>query len=123
MRTLSYVRLPLTDDPYQVFTLDASVDGVPLHARFGLRYLSAPDRWVISLRNDATSELLVNQVPLICSYGELNDLFLPFRHRGAGSLFVLRNADGTPEADPAKGTLTGFRLLWGDTLKAEDPAG
>ena len=108
MIPLSFTELPRTDDPRQVFTVDMAIDGAPLHARVELRYLSAPDRWVISIRDNASSELL-------------NDLLLPFRHirdgAGAGSLFVIRNTDEPSSADPAKGNLTEFSLLWGDTLK------
>ena len=115
MRSLSYIELPLTNDPRQVFTVDVTIDGAALHARIELRYLSAPDLWVISVWDHAASVLLVNQVPLICSCGELNDLFLPFRYirdgAGIGSLFVLRNTD-----EPAKGNLTEFQVLWGDTF-------
>ena len=124
MYSFSYTVLPRTNDPRQVFTVDLTVDGMALHARVELRYLSAPDRWVISVRDNASSMLLVNQIPLVCSYGELNDLFLPFRHlrdgAGLGSLFVLRNKDEPPAADPAKGNLTEFVILSGDTLRRED---
>ena len=120
MYSFSYTVLPRTNDPRQVFTVDLTVDGMALHARVELRYLSAPDRWVISVRDNASSMLLVNQIPLVCSYGELNDLFLPFRHlrdgAGLGSLFVLRNTDEPSTADPAKGNLTEFVILWGDTF-------
>ena len=124
MRTLSYTELPRTNDPRQVFTVDVTVDGVAFHARVELRYLSAPDQWVISIWDNASSVLLINQIPLVCSYGELNDLLLPFRHlrdgAGLGSLFVLRNRDESVAGDPAKGDLTEFMLLWGDTLKPEE---
>ena len=120
MRTLSYTDLPRTDDPRQLFTVDVTIDSSPLHARVELRYLSATDRWVISIWDNASSVLLINQVPLVCSYGELNDLFLPFRQlrdgAGLGSLFVLRNTDEPSTLDPAKGNLTEFILLFGDTL-------
>ena len=124
MRTLSYTELPRTNDPRQVFTVDVTIDGTALHARVELRYLSAPDRWVISIWDHATSVLLINQVPLICSYGELNDLLLPYRYirdgAGLGSLFVLRNKDETVAANPSKDSLTDFSLIWGDTLRPED---
>ena len=120
MRTLSYTELPLTNDSRQVFTVDVVIDGIALHARVELRYLSAPDQWVISIWDNATSVLLVNQVPLICSYGELNDLLLPFRYirdgDGVGSLFVLRNTDEPSTVNPAKGNLTEFQVLFGDTF-------
>ena len=124
MRTLSYTELPRTNDPRQAFTVDVTVDGVAFHARVELRYLSAPDRWVISIWDHASSVLLVNQIPLVCSYGELNDLLLPYRYirdgAGIGSLFVLRNKDDSAARDPAKGNLAEFSLLWGDTLKPEE---
>ena len=115
MRTLSYTELPRTNDPRQVFTVDVTVDSAALHARVELRYLSAPDQWVISIWDNASSVLLINQVPLVCSYGELNDLLLPYRYirdgAGLGSLFVLRNKDESVAANPSKDSLTDFSLL------------
>ena len=64
----SIPNFPLTNDPRQVFTVDVVIDGIALHARMEIRYLSALDQWVISIWDNATSVLLVNQVPLICSY-------------------------------------------------------
>lgn len=123
MRTLSYTELPLTNDPRQVFTVDVVLDGSALHARVEIRYMSALDQWVISIWDNATSVLLVNQVPLICSYGELNDLLLPFRYirdgAGVGSLLVLRNTDEPSTINPAEGNLTEFQVLFGDTFVPE----
>ena len=119
-RILTYAVIPMTEDPYQVMTLDLTIDGAAFHARVELRYLSAPDQWVISVWDNAASVLMVNQVPLICSYGELNDLLLPFRYirdgAGIGSLFVLRNTDEPSTLNPAKENLTEFQVLWGDTF-------
>ena len=114
-----YYILPLTEDPRQVFTLDLTIDGEPFHARVEIRYLPAPDRWVISVWDDSAGELLINQIPLVCSCGEVNDLLLPFRHiregRGLGSLFVIRSTDEPSTPDPAAGNMTEFRILFGDT--------
>ena len=113
-----YYILPLTEDPRQVFTLDLEIDGNPFHARVEIRYLPAPDCWVLSIWDDSTGELLINQIPLICSYGEVNDLLRPFGHiregRGLGSLFVIRDTDEPSTMDPAKGNLMEFNILWGD---------
>ena len=115
-----YYILPLTEDPRQVFTLDMSIDGVSFHARVEIRYLPAPDQWGISVWDNSSGELLINQIPLICSYGQVNDLFRPFRHlregRGMGTLIVIRNTDDTRTPDPAEGNLTEFRILFGDTM-------
>ena len=115
-----YYILPLTEDPRQVFTLDMTIDGEPFHARAEIRLLPAPDVWVISIWDNSSGELLVNQIPLVCSYGEVNDLLRPFRHlregQGMGSLFVIRDPDEPSTADPATGILTEFRVLWGRTI-------
>ena len=114
-----YYILPVTEDPRQVLTLDLTIDGDPFHARVEIRYLPAPDCWVISIWDDSSGDLLINQIPLVCSYGEVNDLFRPFRHiregQGLGSLFVIRDTDEPSTPDPAKGNLTEFQVLWGDT--------
>ncbi len=111
--------LPLTEDPRQVFTLDMQIDGVSFHARVEVRYMTAPGNWVISVWNNSSGELLVNQIPLVCSYGKVNDLFLPFRHlrggQGMGSLFVLRDVDEPSIPDPAEGNLTEYQIIFGDT--------
>ena len=116
---MTYLRFPLTNDPWQVSTVDVPVDGLSVHARTEIRFLPGAGQWVFSLRDQATGALLVNQIPLVCSYGEVNDLFLPFRQlrsgQGMGSLFVIRNTDEPGTPDPAEGNLTEFMLLWTDS--------
>ena len=103
-----------------MFTLDLSIDGEAFHAQIEIRYLPAPDQWFVSIWDHAAGEMPVNQIPLICSYGYLNDLLFPFRHlrggKGMGSLFCLRNTDAPRTANPAKGNLTEFQILYGDTF-------
>ena len=95
------------------------IDDVMLHAKVEIRYLPAPDEWILSLWDNATGELLVNQLRLVCSYGEVNDLLEPFRAAAQphplGSLFVIRDVDEPSTPDPANGNLTEFKILMGDT--------
>ena len=111
--------LPLTLDPWQVFTIDLTIDGEEFHAQVEIRYLRAPGQWFISIWDHSSSELLVNMIPLICSCVVPNDLLFPFRHlrggRGMGSLFCLRGSDDPSTPDPAEDNLTDFQLLWSDT--------
>ena len=94
--------LPLTSDPWQVFTMNLSIDGEEFHAQVEIRYLPAAGQWFVSIWDHSCSELLVNMIPLVCSYGEPNDLLLPFRHlrdgKGLGSLFCLRGVAGYASA-------------------------
>ena len=119
MHFLYYI-LPITEDTRQVFTIDLMIDGISFHARVEVRYLPAPECRVISVWDNSSGEQMISQIPLICSYGQINDLFLPFRHlregRGMGSLFVIRDTDEPSTPDPAKGNLTEFSVLWGRTI-------
>ena len=112
--------LPLTSDPWQVMTLDLVIDGEAIHAQVEVRYLPAPDQWVISIWDHAKNELLVNMIPLICSYGSVNDLLLPFRYlrggRGLGSLMCLKGVDSPSTPDPTGNNILDFQIVWGDTL-------
>lgn len=112
--------LPLTPDPWQVMTLDVVLDGEAFHVQVEIRYLPAPDQWVLSIRDHSTGELLVDMIPLICSYGEKNDLLLPFRHlrggKGLGTLLCLRGTEEPSTPDPAKGNLAEFQVILGDSL-------
>ena len=117
-----YYVLPLTEDPRQVFTLDLMIDGDPFHARVEIRYLPGPDRWFLTVSDAATGEMYVNQIPLVCSYTYLNDLFFPFLHlfqgSGIGSFFVVKAVDVPSTPDPAEGSLEEFQLLWTDRYPA-----
>ncbi len=112
--------VPLASDFWQVFTLDLVIDGEPFQVQTELRYLPAPDQWFVSIRDKTSGELLVNMIPLICSYGQVNDLLLPFRHlragRGLGSLFCLKGTDEPSSVDPVGNNLTEFQVCWGDSL-------
>ena len=118
---MTYAILPLTEDPWQVFTVDLTINGDPFHAQVDIRYLPAPDQWFFSLRDHATGDLLVNMIPLICSRGEVNDLLLPFRHlregKGVGSLSCLRAGEETAKPDPAWESLREFELIWSDQIR------
>ena len=121
---MTYHLLPTTDAPRHVFLLDIAPDGVAIRARVELRYLPASDQWVLSIWNHQTEELLINQIPLICSYEVVNDLLLPFRYLrngdGLGSLFILKNTDQPSTPDPSERNLNQFMILWGDTFHLED---
>ena len=111
--------LPLTSDPRQILTLSPVIDGESFRARIEVRYLTGPDVWVISIRNDASGELWVNQIPLISSVGWPNDLLFPFRYKrngkGLGTLLCIPAVDEPSSQDPEKNNLSEFAIMWCDT--------
>lgn len=116
---MTYSLIPLTHDPWQIFTLDLVIDGEVFHAQIEIRYMPAVGRWFVSIWDHSSSTLLVNQIPLCCSVNDLNDLLAPFRFvrngKGLGSMFCIRSADENPASDPSENDLTEYKLLWGDT--------
>ncbi len=117
--------LPLTLDPWQVMTLDLKIDGEEFHSQVELRYLPAAEQWFVSIWDHSSSELLVNMIPLICSYGQVNDLLLPYRHlrdgKGLGTLVCLRGTEEPTSVDPSEKNLTDFIVAWGDTYTVSSP--
>ncbi len=118
---MDFITLPLTEDPWQVLYLSVSPDGNAFTARVDLRFLKAPGKWFLSIADGATGEQYVNQIPVICSWGVLNDLLEPFRYlfggRGIGSLFCLKAVDNPSSEDPGQNNLKEFRLYWGDRFE------
>ncbi len=118
---MEFLSLPLTEDPWQVMYLAVSPDGNAFTARVDLRYLRAPGKWFLSITNGATGTKYVNQIPIICSHGVLNDLLEPFRYlfggSGIGSMFCLKAVDHPATEDPEKDNLKEFKLYWGDQFE------
>ena len=119
---MDWIILPVTADPDQVFFLPASPDGTAFQARLELRYLPGADRWTLSISDAVTGELHVNQIPVVCSYEQVNDLLFPFRYlfggSGIGSLFCLKAVDSPSTQDPSRENLHEFTLIWGDCWPA-----
>ncbi len=115
---MDYIILPVTDAARQVMDLPVSPDGHAFQARVELRWLEAAGKWMLSVSDAVTGESYVNQIPVICSYEELNDLLIPFRWHfqgdGIGSLFCLKAVDQPASPDPGRNNLKEFRILWGD---------
>ena len=116
-----YWILPLTGAPRPMFILALSPDGVPFRARVEVRYLPAPEQWVLSLWDADTDTPLVSHIPLIASHGTLNDLLKPFRYlrngKGLGSLLCLKAVDTPATPDPKEKNLDEFQVLGGDTAE------
>ena len=119
---MDYYILPVTGDPWQVFYLPASPDGHAFEARVELRYFPLPDKWILSISDTITGQVYVNQIPVICSYGKVNDLLWPFRHlfrgNGIGSLFCLKAVEKPSTQDPSEKNWDEFMILFGDRWPA-----
>ena len=119
---MDYYILPTADAPYQVFYLPASPDGHAFESRVELRWFAKPAKWILSISDTITGQVYVNQIPVICSYEQINDLLYPFRHlfrgNGIGSLFCLKAVETPSTQDPSEHNLNEFRILWGDIWPA-----
>ena len=115
---MNWVLLPVTPARSQALHVALPLGGQEIRALVELRYLPAPDVWVLSVRDDATGERWAEGIPLLASRGPVNDLFRPFRYlrqgRGLGCLVVISAGETPSTPDPSADNLTEFLLLWGD---------
>ena len=115
---MDYFILPFSGEPYQIMYLPVSPEGRAFQAKVELRFLEGAGLWFLSVSDAVTGVSYVNQIPLVCSYEELNDLLFPFRWlfqgRGIGSLFCLKAVDAPASVNPGKDNLKEFQVLWGD---------
>ena len=120
---MDYIILQTTDDPHQVFYLPTSPDGHAFQAKLDLQYLPAPGLWILSIADAITGQVYVPNIPVICSWEEINDLLFPFRFlfpgSGIGSLFCLKATESPSSQNPSRGNLNEFQLIWGDILTAD----
>lgn len=100
---------------YQIFTLTVEPDGHPLRARMELRYLNQSKTWYLSIFDASSGEAVCRYVPLVASYGELNDLMKPFRHKNVGSIYCIPVVRYPQTTNPMLETLGEFEIVWGDT--------
>ena len=100
---------------YQIFTLTIDPDGYSLRARVELRYLNEPQHWYISIFNAANGEAICRYVPVIASYGMLNDLMEPFHHKHIGSIYCVPVVAKPSSTNPGLKNLGEFEIVWGDT--------
>ncbi len=118
---MDYVWFPTTDAPWQQACYALSPDGFSFSAKVDLRLFPADGRYYFSLADAVSGRLYVPWIPLVASWGpSLNDLLQPFRYlnqgRGIGSLFCVHAVDHPRTPDPAEGTLSDFRLIYGDVF-------
>ena len=121
MIAMEYTILPVGAAPFQTITLPASPNNHPFLSRLSLRYLPAPGRWFLTISDAVSGAVYANHIPLVCSYGEINDLLAPFAYlfqgSGLGSLFVLKAVEAPSSSDPGENNLSEFYIIWGDTWK------
>ena len=99
---------------YQSMETTISVRGVTRRVRFELRYLTAMDRWFLSMFDAQTGESYFRYVPVIGCSTDWNDLLAPFYHKNVGFTIctpVIKEPSGS---SPQKDTLNEFGVVWGD---------
>lgn len=76
-----------------------------------LRYLQGPGRWFVSASDADTGVCLTPCIPLIASYGALNDLFRPYRYKLPYSLYCVPSAASPSSPDPEAENLSEFAVI------------
>ena len=96
------------------------VTGIAHNLALNLNNEASEGSDIVNGARNLANQVLVNMIPLVCSYGEVNDLLSPFCFlrggKGLGSLLCLRGTDEPSTPDPVGNNLNEFQLLWGDSL-------
>ena len=83
----------------------------------------AGEAGVEGIADAITGQVYVPNIPVICSWEEINDLLFPFRFlfqgSGIGSLFCLKATESPSSQNPGRMNLSEFQLIWGDILTAD----
>ena len=103
---------------YQRQTFNIDVGSESKRITFELRYLFKPGKWYFSFYDAQSSEPLCTYVPLVASYGQINDLLEPFGYKDIGHMACIPAVDEPSSQDPGQYNLSEFRLIWGDSFAA-----
>jgi len=105
---------PIEDSLYQGLNMELPIGGETKRVSLELLYMEFIDLWVMSLFDLQTEEAYFRSVPLLASYGEINNLWKPFGHKGIGIFYCVPKTDSPSTENPSKDNLSEFYLIWGD---------
>lgn len=104
------------DERYQIITITLPYGKDNLRLRFEIRYLNEPGLWCLSLFNLQTGEACCRYVPLIASYGAVNNLLEPFAYKKMGCLAVIPLVEKPQSENPGLNNLNEFEIVWGESF-------
>lgn len=105
---------PVEDATYQGLNIDLPLGEDVKRVSIELLYMEKTDVWVMSLFDLQTKEVYFRSVPLIASYGVMNNLWAPFAHKDIGIFYCVPRTDSPSTENPSKDNLSEFYLIWGD---------
>lgn len=108
---MSYMQIPLTNDPDQNFTCTIPVDGKNLKLKLRVCFNTAMNYWIMSITNSTTNALILDAIPLLTGV----DLLGQYKYLGLGSSAIINKGNSTLDSPNSKTLGTDFVLIWGDS--------
>lgn len=107
---------PVDENLWQIINFEARFGEQAKRVSLELMYAEEPDVWYMTLKDLQTDAVYFRMVPLLASYGEINNLWEPFRYKEIGIFYCVPKSDNPSTENPSKDTLDEFYLIWGDGL-------
>lgn len=111
-----YQITPIEDSQHQSLSMDLQVGKETLRVELELIYMEKTDLWYMNLTDLQTEQSYLRMVPLLASYGEINNLWKPFAHKNIGMLYCYPATDEPSTQNPSKDNLNEFVIVWGDEV-------
>ena len=100
----------------QSILITLEVKEIAKYVRFDIVYHENTKKWYLSLYDMTEEFYYCTNIPLVASYGYVNDLFAPYAYKDIGMLVCVPAVDNPSTPDPSEGNLKEFNLVWGEEI-------
>jgi hypothetical protein len=105
--TMPLQMIPLNNSPNQSFTVQLSVDGLPLTLNLSIRFNSMAGYWLLTI-SDASNKLLIDSVPMITGSYPAANLLKQQKYLKIGSWYIINVSNLLVEGGSGIGYGEGF---------------
>lgn len=97
----------------QPFSSTITIGNEARRVRFDFDYHSYTEKWYVGLYDMLEEKYYCSNIPVVASYGVINDLFAPYHYLNIGRFVCVPVVDSPSTEDPKMENVNEFELIWG----------